>query len=59
MNRQSPIIVAVTDRDMRDRLSRLNASIMGTDGDPFYGAPAVLIVLADRNCARMSMTAAW
>ena len=50
MNRQSPIIVAVTDRDMRDRLSRLNASIMGTDGDPFYGAPAVLIVLADRNC---------
>ena len=50
MNRQSPIIVAVTERDLRDRLSRMNASVMGTDGDPFYGAPAVLIVLADKNC---------
>lgn len=50
MNRQSPIIVAVTDRDLRDRLSRMNASVMGSDQDPFYGAPAVLIVLADKNC---------
>ena len=50
MNRQSPIIVAVTDRHLRVRLSRMNASVMGTDGDPFYGAPAVLIVLADKNC---------
>ena len=49
MNRQSPIIVAVTDKNLRDRLSRMNAEIMGSDIDPFYGAPAVLIVLADRN----------
>lgn len=49
MNRQSPIIVAVTDKALRDRLSRMNAEIMGSDSDPFYGAPAVLIVLADRN----------
>lgn len=50
MNRQSPIILAVTNKDLRDRLSRLNAQIMGTDGDPFYGAPVVLIVLAKKSC---------
>ena len=48
MGRQSPIIVAVTNRELRDRLSRMNARIMGTDMDPFYGAPVVLIVLADK-----------
>ena len=50
MNRQSPIILTVTNKDLRDRLSRLNAQIMGTDGDPFYGAPVVLIVLAKKSC---------
>lgn len=49
-NSQSPIILAVTNREMRDRLSRLNAAVMGTDGDPFYGAPVVLVVLADKTC---------
>ena len=49
MGRQSPIIVAITNKEMRDRLSRLNAAVLGTDSDPFYGAPVVLIVLADRS----------
>ena len=49
MNKQSPIIIAVTNKEMRDKLSRLNAEIMGTKSDPFYGAPVVLIVLADKN----------
>ena len=49
MNRQSPIIIAVTDKEMRDRISKLNAAVMGADRDPFYGAPVVLIVLADKN----------
>ena len=48
-NMQAPIIVAVTDKATRDRLSKLNAEVMGMDGDPFYGAPAVLVVLADRS----------
>ncbi|MBQ3892692.1 MAG: nitroreductase [Mailhella sp.] len=45
---QSPIIVAVTDREVRDRLSEANRVIGGwKEGfDPFYGAPALLIVLA-------------
>lgn len=50
MGRQSPVIVAVTDKAVRDRLAKLNADIMGTDTDPFYGAPVVLVVLADRHC---------
>ena len=49
MGRQSPIILAVTDKAMRDRLSKMNAAIMGEDSDPFYGAPVVLVVLADKN----------
>lgn len=49
MGRQSPIIIAVTDKTVRDELSALNAKIMGASSDPFYGAPAVLIVLADKS----------
>lgn len=48
-NRQSPIILKITSREMITRLSRLNGEIMGTDSDPFYGAPAVLVVLADKS----------
>ena len=48
MNKQSPIIIAVTNKEMRDKLSRMNAAVMGSDKDPFYGAPVVLVVLADR-----------
>lgn len=49
MGRQSPIIIVVKDRETRDKLSKINAEIMGGDSDPFYGAPVVLIVLADRS----------
>ena len=48
-NRQSAIIVAVQDKATRDELSRLNAAVLGTQSDPFYGAPTVLVVLADAN----------
>ncbi len=58
--KQSPIILAVTDRAMRDRLSAMNAQIWNRlkvqrgeqplEGfDPFYGAPVVLVVLADKK----------
>ena len=48
-NGQSAIIVAVQDKATRDELSRLNAAVLGTQSDPFYGAPTVLVVLADAN----------
>ena len=46
-NQQSPVIVAVQDPETVAQLSRLNAQIMGVESDPFYGAPTVLVVLAD------------
>lgn len=49
MGKQSPIILAVTNKEVRDRLSQLNAKVMGADTDPFYGAPVVLVVLADKQ----------
>ena len=49
MNRQSPCIVAVQDKATRDKLSAINAAIMGVQSDPFYGAPVVLVVLADAS----------
>ena len=49
MGRQSPIIVAITNKEVRDRLSRINASVMDSEDDPFYGAPAVLVVLARKD----------
>ncbi len=48
-NMQSAIIVAVTDKELRDRLSEANAAVMGASTDPFYGAPVILAVLAKRD----------
>ena len=48
-NQQSPILVAVQNREDLDTLRRLNAAVAGTDTDPFYGAPTVVVVLADKN----------
>lgn len=47
MNNQKVIMVAVRDKETRDYMSRLNAAAMGRDGDPFYGAPCVVVVLYD------------
>ena len=47
--KQSPIIIAVTNKELRDQIATENAKIMGTDMDPFYGAPVILIVLADKT----------
>lgn len=52
LNKQAPIILVVTDKTVRDQLSAIN---MGKDpfhrADPFYGAPAVLVVLADKSAS--------
>lgn len=49
MGMQSPRIVVVTNKAVRDRLSELNAEVMGTKSDPFYGAPVILVVLAEKS----------
>lgn len=50
MNKQSPVIVAVQDKDTIETLRKMNAGVMGDESrDPFYGAPTVVIVLADSS----------
>ena len=51
MGKQSPIIIAVTDKTLRDEISEKNRKIGGWDEgfDPFYGAPVILIVLANKE----------
>ena len=50
MGKQGAAIVAVTRKDLRDKIAAMNAKIMGHDGfDPFYGTPVILIVLGDKN----------
>ena len=48
MGKQSPIILVVKDQAVRDQLAKLNAAAMGMDIDPFYGAPELLVVLANK-----------
>ena len=48
LNKQSPVMVVVRDRETIDYMERLNAAVMGNpEGHPFYGAPTVVVVLAD------------
>ena len=47
--KQSPIILVVKDPEVRSKLAKLNAAVMGMDIDPFYGAPELLIVLANKE----------
>ena len=49
---QATVTVAVTNKEMRDKISEINRKIGGWDEgfDPFYGAPVILIVLANKNC---------
>ena len=49
MNEQAAIILAVTDPEIVKLLSTVNAEIKGVSGDPFYGAPVVLVVLASSS----------
>ena len=43
---QSPILVAVQDPETKKRLIKMNAEILGTDTDPYYGAPTLILVFA-------------
>lgn len=51
MGKQSAVIIAVTDKKLRDEISEENRKIAGgQEGfDPFYGAPVILIVLARKD----------
>ena len=51
MGKQATVTIAITNKALRDRLAKVNCRIGGwsEDFDPFYGAPVILVVLADRN----------
>ena len=51
LNKQSAIILEITDKNMRDKLSKINAQIAGMPEnlDPFYNAPVLLVVLANKD----------
>lgn len=50
MNRQTPVIIVIKDKQTRDELMNINKSIMNRDiSDPFYGAPVILLVIAKKD----------
>ena len=49
MGRQSAVMVVVQEPETVKQLSRMNAEVMGVHTDPFYGAPTVIIVFADKE----------
>lgn len=49
MGMQSPLIVVVKNRALRDELARMNADVLGTSADPFYNAPVIIVVLAPKS----------
>ena len=51
MGKQPCEMIVVQDKATRDELSRMNAAVMGKDTDPMYGAPTILVVLADAHAA--------
>lgn len=49
-NQQSALFIVVQNKVVRDKITKMNASVMGRgDGDPYYGAPTVILVLADKS----------
>ena len=50
MGMQSPVMVVIQDKETISKLSKMNAKFLGNESiDPFYGAPTVIVVLADKN----------
>lgn len=48
MGMQSPLIVVVKNKTLRDELAKMNAEVLGTTSDPFYNAPVIIVVLAPK-----------
>ena len=49
MGKQSPIILVIKDQEIHDKLAKLNAAAMGMEIDPFYGAPELIVVQANKD----------
>lgn len=49
MGKQAAKIIAITNKELRDKISAENAKVMNANMDPFYGAPVILLVIADKS----------
>ena len=49
MGKQSPIMVVIQNRELINKIGKINAKIMGANMDPFYGAPTLIIVFEDKT----------
>ena len=49
--KQSAVMVVVQDPETIAKMSKMNAEVMGVTSDPFYGAPTVVVVLADKTAS--------
>ena len=49
MGKQSPIILVIKDEEIKNKLAKINAAVMSADMDPFYGAPDLIVVLANKD----------
>lgn len=47
LNKQSPIFIAIQDKEVIKELSKINTSIWGKGDDGFYNAPTIIVVLAN------------
>ena len=47
--RQGNLFVVVQEPALREKLSKMNAAVLGKDVDPYYGAPTIILVFADRT----------
>lgn len=50
-NGQNVKMLVVENKELVQQIAKINASILGIDTDPFYGAPVVIVVFANRNCS--------
>lgn len=46
---QKTVMVVIQDKETRDYVAKLNAAVMDSTADPFYGAPTVIVVLSERG----------
>ncbi|NMM63465.1 diguanylate cyclase [Clostridium sp. P21] len=49
-NQQSALFIVIQNKDVIKKISKINTAVMGKENiDPYYGAPTVILVLADKT----------
>jgi nitroreductase len=48
-NQQSALFVVIQDKELLKKLSAMNAAVLRKDIDPYYNAPTLILVFADKS----------